>query len=588
MKSVYVIVACALALHAHAAKRALLIGINDYSASRTLRDLDGATTDVDALRETLIERYGFEERDIVTLTNRDATRDAILRELDLWGNACTPVILSREDGEGSQNEKASHSEILRRASPAQDDGLGSDIILFYFSGHGSRVANPGSDEPDGMDEVIVAADGRDIHDKELRTRFNAILDRGALLTIILDSCFSGSGARGVSPRIALRMIPEERGALVFSAAQDFDQAWETRDDEHKIHGAFSWALVRAMRDASPSASASEVFLRAQARLRAETPLQQPVMSGDVRARLSPFLSADTPRSGERTFVFAEKVRRDGTAVVQGGRAHGLDLGSELRADDAILRITSLIGADRSEACIESGRAQPGMMFEVMEPRSLRDLRGPAGEARLELRPARNGVLIEGEQYELALHSPSSPRFVYVFAIDSRGESMLLFPRNGSVENRFGARQEVVLDARFEVEPPFGIETFVLLTSDEPLSDPWTLERDATRRGPPVTWSLETYVYQSVAAQKRHNRPSSVSEGSTSSPSDSLDRTLLRTLNGVSRRTRRSTSGGTQWRSTNTATMSPSRVARRSIHATLRARLRRIPESIAASCAARRS
>ena len=472
-------IACVLALHAHAAKRALLVGINDYSASRTLRDLDGPANDVDTLREMLIERYGFEERDIVMLTNREATRDAILRNLDR---------------------------------------LNGDVVLFYFSGHGSRVANSLSDEPDGMDEVIVAADGRDIHDKELRAYFNVIIDRGARLTIILDNCFSGSGARGIVPRRATHWIPEERGALVLSAAQDFDRAFETRDEEHRIHGAFSWALVRSMRDASPNASASEIFLRAQARLRAETPLQDPVMSGDARARLSPFLSASTSRSGERTFAFVENMRRDGTAVVQGGRAHGLDIGSELRADDAILRITSLIGADRGEACVETGRAQAGMMFEVIAPRALRDLRGPAGESRLELRPARNGVLIEGEQYELTLRSPSSPRFVYVFAIDARGESVLLFPHDGSVENRFGMQKEVVLDARFEVAPPFGVETIVLLTSDEPLSDPWTLERDATRRGPPETWSIETYVFQSVAAKKRHNRPSSVSERVTSSPS----------------------------------------------------------------------
>src|SRR5436189_96151 len=150
-------------------------------------------------------------------------------------------------------------------------------------------------------------------------------------------------------------------------------------------------------------------------------------------------------------------------------------------------------------------------------RKARRERGPRVEARLELQHARDGVLIEGEQYELTLHSPSSSRFVYVFAIDGRGESVLLYPHDGSVENRFGARQDVVLDARFEVAPPFGVETFVLLTSDEPLSDPWVLERGPTR-GPPETWSVETYVYRSVAAKKRHTRPSSVSEERTSSPS----------------------------------------------------------------------
>ena len=42
-----------------------------------------------------------------------------------------------------------------------------------------------------------------------------------------------------------------------SAAQDFDLAFETLDDQKKIRGAFTWALARAMRDADPGEPASE-------------------------------------------------------------------------------------------------------------------------------------------------------------------------------------------------------------------------------------------------------------------------------------------------------------------------------------------
>jgi len=37
------------------------------------------------------------------------------------GEDGTHVILRREDGEGPQNARVSHFEVLRRASPAQDD-----------------------------------------------------------------------------------------------------------------------------------------------------------------------------------------------------------------------------------------------------------------------------------------------------------------------------------------------------------------------------------------------------------------------------------------------------------------------------------
>jgi uncharacterized caspase-like protein len=357
------LVLCALAPHADAARRALLIGINDYSAStlgppiamppdRDWPDLKGAVNDAQALQHMLVLLYGFVENDIVTLTDQQATRQAILRNI--------------------------HEQLLQ---PAARD----DILFFYYAGHGSQVRNSLSDEPDGLDESIVPADSRtgarDIRDKELRPLFNAILDRGARLTILLDNCYSGSGARGlptgaqprgikadlrdVADRTRYGPRPEDRGALVLAAAQDFDRAWETRDEQKGFHGVFSWALLRAMRDASGEESARDLFLRARARTRAETPFQEPVMAGNARARLAPFLGARAVRK-RRGLVFVEKVQRDGTVALLGGWAHGLTIGSELRTGTARLRVTALVGLDRSHARVLSGRAaiRSGTMLEV--------------------------------------------------------------------------------------------------------------------------------------------------------------------------------------------------------------------------------
>ncbi len=239
------------ALASHAAepatpRRALLIGINDYSASRLAStgavpvpgrfwpNLDGAVNDVSIMRDLLIARKGFAPSEIVTLTDEQATRAAILNAID-----------------------------TQLVAPAKKGG----IVLFYYSGHGSQVCNTLSDEVDRLDESLVPADSRrgapDIRDKELRRRFNSILDRGALLTVVLDSCHSASGARGFDGGARFRSVkaddrdvadrsvgplPEHRGALIFSAAQDFDLAYETMDNG-SIHGAFSWALARAIRDA---------------------------------------------------------------------------------------------------------------------------------------------------------------------------------------------------------------------------------------------------------------------------------------------------------------------------------------------------
>jgi hypothetical protein len=346
-------------------KRALLIGINDYTASRfpthpkldrDWPNLGGAVRDVRLLQELLVLLYGFEPRDIITLTDQDATRDAILRVVE--------------------------EQLVR---PAARD----DILFFYFAGHGSQVTNSRADEPDKLDESIVPADSRagarDIRDKELRPLFNRILDRGARLTVMLDNCHSGSGARGLATGARPRGVrpdrrdvrdawnggprPEERGALVLTATRDDDIALETRGRDGALHGVFSLAWMEAMRDSAPGEAASETFLRAQARMRAGTPFQQPSMSGDTTARTRPFLGARVDRPGRRNVVGVERTRADGTVILQGGWASGLGVGAELRSIDdpsTRLRVTAIRGVGRSEAVLIAGTpVKGGALLEVV-------------------------------------------------------------------------------------------------------------------------------------------------------------------------------------------------------------------------------
>jgi uncharacterized caspase-like protein len=713
-------------------RSALLIGINDYTASRLTairaaapgRDwpnLSGAVNDTAAMHEILVLLHGFDGSDIVTLNDQSATRSAIL---------------------------AAANTLAAQVSK-------DDIVFFYFAGHGSQVRNSRSDEPDKLDESIVPADSirgaPDIRDKELRRIFNAILDRGARLTVMIDACHSGSGARGLLTLARPRGIrpdlrdvadgsadgsrPENRGAVVISAAHDDEEAREARDDRQTMHGAFTWAWMRAMRDAAADEPAMETFTRAQARLRAEMPFQNPVLAANAEQRLSPFLGADERVRAARTVFAVERVR-DGTALISGGWAQGVTVGSELRVagdnSQPPLTVTTLLGLGRCEARVPAAaHVRSGMLLELAgwaapPPRPLRvaipradtdvaafarraakiaaerglkwvvdptvrtpeqllrragsrwelldasghasshasdgdalqalgrlhrgtslfvqlpatsmlaaQIAGPAvievvGNAeeadyalaghfvrnrveyawvrpnarrsdrrasglplrttwtasagdtalvlrnralrlhkieawnllesppegrwpyRLALRGQRDqqlvadgGTVAGNDAYALELRAASPAvvragrRHVYVFTIDSYGQSMLLFPVSGSVENHFplaGATrppQVIPLGAKFEVAPPYGVDTYILLTTDEPLPNPWILQWDGVR-GPmpaattalerlllltsstersagvltPATWSIERIVIESV--RPRHKRTASVS------------------------------------------------------------------------------
>jgi len=331
------------------ARHAFLVGIADYTASQLIgprqpvpldrdwRNLGGPVNDVELMTDLLSVLYEFQKTDIVMLRDQNATRAAILGGFE-------SLIAKTRKG---------------------------DVVFVFLAGHGSHVTNSLSSEPDKLDEAFVPADSRlgvrDIRDKELRRIFNRLLDRGARLTVVLDACFSASGARGFDDGGGVRGVrpdprdvadgadagprPEDRGALVLAAAQDFDIAYEVRD-EKKIRGAFTWALARSLREAEPGEPAIDTFLRAQARLRGEMPLQEPVIAGNTEARLTPFLSTGEPRREKRPVIAVEREIRTGTFMVQGGWVNGITVGSVLQLknrSDLRLEVTSLDGIARCEA-----------------------------------------------------------------------------------------------------------------------------------------------------------------------------------------------------------------------------------------------
>ena len=91
-------------------KIALLIGVNDYSHGNTknVPSLKGCINDVALLQNLLIYRYRFESKNIITLTNAQATRNNILNTIETH---------------------------LLTANP-------NDIVVFSFSGHGAPLNDP--------------------------------------------------------------------------------------------------------------------------------------------------------------------------------------------------------------------------------------------------------------------------------------------------------------------------------------------------------------------------------------------------------------------------------------------------------------
>lgn len=370
--------ACAAAAPApavHGTRRAVLVGIDHYRfasdaeieaarpqlvaahmlepgkepPARDWHALDGAVNDERAMHELLVHRYGFENSHITELPNEAATRAHILGALE------QNFVTDAHDG---------------------------DVLFFFYSGHGSQMRNSRSaSKGDKIDETIVPWDANagyfDIRDKELARIFNAALSaHHVTLTAIFDSCHSGSIARGLihhksksepeDTRDAADAYnerpPEERGALILSAAQFDEEALESEDDSLSPpvpRGAFALSLTQAMANSDPATPAIELFRAARSRLHTlgSDYSQEPVISGSPeRERLGLF--GDTPGSG--TSVRAQLIGIDaesGELRLDAGLAIGLAAGAEfesVRDPTLHLRVTDVQSFGQSRARLIAG------------------------------------------------------------------------------------------------------------------------------------------------------------------------------------------------------------------------------------------
>ncbi|CAI8847666.1 MULTISPECIES: caspase family protein [Chryseobacterium] len=145
-------------------KKALIVGINDYAPiGYGGPDLNGCVNDARDMANTLVI-CGFSPAKIKILTNQNATRANIL-------NYLKSMISTSVKG---------------------------DSLVFYYSGHGTRVANIGSDlELDGLDEAICPHDYANngvIRDDDFKTVLSK-LKAGVNMEVIFDCCYSGTGTR---------------------------------------------------------------------------------------------------------------------------------------------------------------------------------------------------------------------------------------------------------------------------------------------------------------------------------------------------------------------------------------------------------
>ena len=279
-----------------------------------------------------------------------------------------------------------------------------DIVVFHYSGHGSRMPDANGDEVDRYDETIVPQDSRqggvfDISDDELNGLLRELSQKTRNVTVILDSCHSGTALRAAG--LTIRQIPDDdrtpppptdfawspRGVtegpdgirprdssyvlIAGSGPQQFSNEFEA---EGQRFGVLTYHLTRALESAGPettygtfsneSAPRSARCSRPRCRRWREL---SPTRSCSAAPRARPSPTCSSPRE-------------PGAAVdVSAGAVHGLTLGSALdvypsgtRTFGKDVRRSGRIELVRVDAFTSEGRVTDGQITERFSRAVLRD------------------------------------------------------------------------------------------------------------------------------------------------------------------------------------------------------------------------
>jgi|GEM_PF-1033923 len=384
-------------------RRALLVGINLYQPEGTeaqhpdgchggrcdlpqFKNLEGPINDVAAMRDLLSSpKFAFDPKNIVVLTNP----------------ALPATQLPYVNLPASQTAHDALLATLRKY--LVDQPSSGDTVVFYYAGHGSlRINSQGTKlamlyngKPNHADSTLVPSDawtgGYDILDREMTHIFNDAVDKGIHLTVLMDSCHSGSFTRGLElgkqftersitydPRDINKgpeTLPngekmpspsdrEKNPAVIFTAAQQDQTAKEGKfadaPDNTGHHGAFTLALIRTLETLPADAPASDIYRQVRATMEGEgVDDQTPWMDSTDDRKSQPLFGGVTADSSKaRAAVIG--IDDGGTVLLDAGKLSDINAGSEFTAlypdsngQHVLLRVKNLEGITHSRAEIVS-------------------------------------------------------------------------------------------------------------------------------------------------------------------------------------------------------------------------------------------
>jgi hypothetical protein len=272
-------------------RRALCVGINKFANLPVRNHLQGCINDANDMAALLAKYLGFSAGDITKLTDSQATKAAIVKNL-------TDMVNGAKAGKYA-------------------------YLVFSLSSHGSQVPDKNGDESDKYDEAFCPYDlaakagnwdpAHIIIDDELHDLF-AQLPQNVLLEVYFDTCHSGTGLKAIDLLMdrTPRYIPPPSLKALKAVADATPKGLRTLTNRNKDiknhilwaacrssetsadaqiaggwHGAFTYYFIKEMNACQNKLSRAEVLNKVKADLKKNGYQQNPQLESNATVRSLP-------------------------------------------------------------------------------------------------------------------------------------------------------------------------------------------------------------------------------------------------------------------------------------------------------------
>jgi hypothetical protein len=294
---------------------ALLIACDCYLpnllAEGTYPSLGGCVRDVEHVEQFLRRRLGLSDERLIKLTSTDAGGDE-----------------PREP----PPRRPTYENMVAAFKKVTDMTAKGDQVYIHYSGHGGRTPTivPKLKGPKGLDEALVPIDigsqsARYLRDVEIAKLLQAMVEKGLVVTVVLDCCHSGGAARaalrpetnmaergvnfvdrtrrpteslvGTPEQLAGAWGPSGRGSksgttrdlvahaeslgyTLLAACRPNESAYEFAFEGTERNGALTYWLLNALEQLSPELTYRMVYDGILARVHSQFEKQTPLLQGD--------------------------------------------------------------------------------------------------------------------------------------------------------------------------------------------------------------------------------------------------------------------------------------------------------------------